>query len=225
MRLRHVAPLALLLLTSVFPASLLSAPPDVPGKLPAKVGKPLTFDVRIPPGKKFGFAPGFDRAKCAVVRLFSDDPTTASFLVIPDVAGEFYLTFWTEGEVAFSQTVIVAGGGTTPIDPPVKPPVDPPAPTTSLYFLIVRPDGPASPTFTNLIGLSEWETLKAKGHKYKDKTLTEAVALGVKIPTGTTLPCVVILRPRADGKTSEQITIAAAPTTGAGVLALPELVK
>lgn len=224
MRLRHVAPLALLLLTSVFPASLLSAPPDVPGKLPAKVGKPLTFDVRIPPGKKFGFAPGFDRAKCTVVRLYSDDVTTASFLVIPDVAGEFYLTFWTEGEVGFSQTVIVANGSAPPPKDP-KLPVDPPAPSTSLYFLLVRPDGPSSPAFTNLIGLPEWETLKAKGHKYKDKTLTEAVNLGVKIPTGTTLPCVVILRPRADGKTSEQLAIAPAPMTGAAILALPELVK
>lgn len=116
--------------------------------------------------------------------------------------------------------------GTPPKQPdPPKNPTDPPAPTATLYFLIVRPDGPASPAFTQAMAWPEWGELTKAKHTYKDKPLADAAALGARIPTGTMLACVVVLRTRADGKTSEQIGIAPFPASGADVLKLPDLFK
>lgn len=96
-------------------------------------------------------------------------------------------------------------------------------PSGALYFLVVRADGPATASHTKLMSLPEWETLKAKGHTFKDKTFTEAVMLGAKFPIGTHLPCVVILRTTLER--SEQIAVVPAPTDGAGILQLPGRAK
>lgn len=115
------------------------------------------------------------------------------------------------------------------VDPPKPPPVvDPPVPPkpTVYYFLVVRPDGPASPAFTKTMSLPAWTELRKAGHSAKDKTLTEAVALGVKLPDGTTLPVVVTLQESADKKSSKIVRPAVAlPTTDEAILDLPKGVK
>lgn len=116
------------------------------------------------------------------------------------------------------------------VDPPkpppvVDPPVTPPKPAV-YYFLVVRPDGPASPAFTKTMGLPAWTELRKAGHGVKDKTLTEAAALGVKLADGTTLPVVVTLQEAADKKTSKIVRPAVAlPTTDDAIADLPKGVK
>lgn len=116
--------------------------------------------------------------------------------------------------------------GTPPVTPPPgkdPPPVVPP-PSTSLYFLIVRPNGPATAAFTKVMQFPEWQELKKAGHMYKDKTQAEATLLGANL-TGVTLPVVIVLRLRADGMTNEQIGKASLPLDGQGVLELPKSFK
>lgn len=220
--MRSVLSLAVLCL---FPLSILAAPPEAPARVVATVGKPKTFAVKY--DKPFAYAPGYDAAKCPVFKLESDTETgTTTFLAFPDEPGEYHVILWTVGEKGYTRVVIVAsdaGAAPPPKKNPPTPP-DPPAPATSLYFLIVRHDGPASPAFTSAMTLPEWATLTKAGHNYKDKTATEAALLGVKIPAGTALPVVVVLRPRADGK-SDQLLIVPFPASGDGITALPGLVK
>lgn len=127
-------------------------------------------------------------------------------------------------------TVIVVDGAApkppdvtpTPVDPPPTEPT-PPAPT-GFYFLAVRPDGPAHPSFTAAMSLDAWGELRTKGHTIKDKTLTKARALGANIPAGTMLPCVIALR--VEGNKSKQVGRPVdLPTTDSQVLALPEAIN
>jgi hypothetical protein len=110
-----------------------------------------------------------------------------------------------------------------PPDPPTPP--DPPVPPTgTYYFLVVRPDGPASPAFTAAMALPAWGELRTKGHKFKDKTVTEAKALNLELPAGTQLPCVVTLA--TEGGVSKIVRgPVPLPLTDAAVRALPEGVK
>lgn len=125
-------------------------------------------------------------------------------------------------------------GQPPPVDPtlpPEKPPTDPPPPqpTEGLYFLIVRPDGQATPELTRIMGLPEWDQLRQKKHLAKDKTVTEADTLGVRLPEGTRLPCVVTLKTvtNAEGKKVSALVRGPIdlPTDGAGILNLPEGIK
>jgi hypothetical protein len=112
--------------------------------------------------------------------------------------------------------------GTEPVPPP-PPPKDkePPTQPSSLYFLIVRPDGPASPAFSKIMADPAWAELTKAGHQFKDKTQTEALALRFVLPPGTTLPVVATLRVSADGKTSELVAgPIPLPTTSEGILSL-----
>lgn len=114
------------------------------------------------------------------------------------------------------------GGETVP---PPKKPVDPPVdpiPSTSLYFLVVRADGPADPSFTKIMESPAWATLKAAGHTVKDKTVTEAALLN--IPRPAILPCVITLK---DGPVNSKIVREAIPlpTTTEGISKLAEGVK
>lgn len=124
----------------------------------------------------------------------------------------------TEFEVRFAGKAVPPGTDPPPVTPAPK---DPPAPPpTSLYFLVVRADGPASPAFTKAMSLPEWDALRAAGHRVKDRTAGEAAALGVTVPP-LALPAVVTLRPSPDGKTSTVVRPAVSlPTTGGGVLDL-----
>lgn len=134
------------------------------------------------------------------------------------------------GEQSRADFVVVVGTPTvepppkTPIiAPPATPPTTPaPAPAKGLYFLIVRPNGPAAPELTKALSLPAWSDIEKAGHLFKDKTLNEAALLGVTLPDGTSLPAVVILRESADGKTAKQVGgPIPLPTTDAGVRELP----
>lgn len=116
-----------------------------------------------------------------------------------------------------------------PVKPPVQPPppmpVNPPPadPAAGYYFLIVRPDGPASAAFTRVMADLAWAKLTADGHTFKDKTATEAAALGVVVPADK-LPAVVTLSVQG-GKSTIVRPAVALPTTSAGILELPKGVK
>jgi hypothetical protein len=111
-----------------------------------------------------------------------------------------------------------------PKDPPVDP-IKPPRPTAALYFLVVRPDGPALPDFTAYMANPGWDELRKAGHAVKDKTLGEAAALGVTVPPGTILPAVVTLRVNPDNKSST-VVVPARPLPAPGDIAkLPEGAK
>lgn len=124
--------------------------------------------------------------------------------------------------------VRIGKGGTLP--PPKKKeptdPVDPVEPAGKFYFLVVRPDGPASAAFTKAMALPEWGTLRLAGHKVKDRTVTEAAdILGSAAPVPA--PGVVVtLVVSADGKSSTIVRPAVAlPTVGSAVLELPKGVR
>lgn len=89
--------------------------------------------------------------------------------------------------------VVVGKGGTLP--PPTDPPTDPPTQPGGHYFMIVRPDGPASAELTRVLGLPAWEELRAKGFRYGEVTVSEAAQVMKYTPRpGTDLPIVVTLR-------------------------------
>lgn len=110
-----------------------------------------------------------------------------------------------------------------PVIPPIDPPIDPPPPTpTALYFAVVRPDGPASPTFTRIMSDPSWNALREAGHMVKDFTPSDIARLKLNIPIPTTLPAVVTLRNEPSGSKILRGAIAL-PTTSDGILKLPVL--
>lgn len=82
-----------------------------------------------------------------------------------------------------------AGDGAQPppggVDPPPTKPV-------KGYFLLVRPDGPASQDFARAFALPAWTELRAEGHAVKEMTLTESLQY-YKAPAGTVIPFVVTI--------------------------------
>lgn len=132
------------------------------------------------------------------------------------------------GEQARASFEVVIGGAAptptptpTPVDPP-PPGAEPPAAGGKLYFLIVRPDGPASPDFTKVMQLPAWKEIAAAGHQFKDKTVTEA-APWVALDPSTPLPAVVTFQISQDGKTSTLVRGSVPlPTTDAGIRDLPK---
>lgn len=110
--------------------------------------------------------------------------------------------------------------GATAPPPPPKDPKDPPPPAGSLYFLVVRPDGPASPEFTRVMGFDGWKSLAEKGHRVKDFTAAEARPW-FAVPAGTQLPCVVTLRVGATASTVVRGPVPL-PADNAGILKLTE---
>lgn len=137
-----------------------------------------------------------------------------------------YTALADESSVPSIVTIIVDAAPVPPPDKPPDPPPDKPPPVTgSLYFVLVRPDGPAHPTFTRIVSDPAWQEIIAKGHQVKDFTLAEARALGVAVPEKTDLPCVVTLRLSADRKKSSiaRAAMFLPPTlTGAEILTLLE---
>lgn len=105
------------------------------------------------------------------------------------------------------------------VDPPKK---DPPAtPTSGLYFLIVRPDGPATSQFTKTMGESAWGQLRKAGHLVKDFGVSEASKW---VPAPDTLPAVYTLQ-EANGASKIVRGAVPLPTTSAAILDLPKGVK
>lgn len=114
-----------------------------------------------------------------------------------------------------------------PVTPPTNPPTNPPVvpvPTDSLYFLIVRADGPAQPSFTAIMSLSAWGDVRKAGHSVRDMTATDAAKLGftpaVSLPAVYTLQ---VLPPTADRPKGGSVVVRDAvplPADNAGVTKL-----
>lgn len=218
-----------LLFLHLFATAAISAPPKlvIPAEIQAKPGKWVTV------------SPDTEAKTITYVSLDGLDPFPSSELIekrkmIVFPTEEKRYRFIAVGSKDDEHTTVefVLVVGTPPAKPvPTPTPTDPnppvtPVPTGGLYFLVVRPDGPASPEFTKTMGLPAWEELRKAGHLFKDKTLAEAVKLGISIPDGTHLPAVVTLRESADGKTSKIVRgPIPLPTTTAGILDLPKGVK
>lgn len=189
-------------------------PPGVVKRYP--VGTPLVHHTKW--DEPAGAAPRdytFPEAKGHVAFLFPTKDVTVSV--------------WKNGDdgPVLVQTidVRVGQGPRPPPEPPVPPgPIDPPAPTpTSLYFMVVRVDGPADAAFVRTMADPAWADLRKAGHLVKDFTLTDARRLGTTIPDGSTLPAVVTLSVSADGKKSTVVRDAIPlPTTTDAIRNLPE---
>lgn len=131
-----------------------------------------------------------------------------------------------DGFIVFGETVVVVGDAPPHTNGHTPPPKDPPTtPTKNLYFLVVRPDGPAAPDFAAYMGNPGWVELVRMGHAVKDKTVAEAAALGIRIPDGTVLPCVVTLKVAADGRSSTVVRGAIPAPAPGDIVKLPEGVK
>lgn len=98
-------------------------------------------------------------------------------------------------------TFNVRVGSKDPMPNPGDP--QPPKPASGMFFLIVRPDGPAAPEFVRTMTFEAWKKLSDSGHRYKDYPASDLPKFNITLPPGTTLPCVVTLRPRADGVHSD----------------------
>lgn len=170
----------------------------------------------------------------AVVWRFSEPPVQRSTTGLPPgrlifggVRGKTYTVTaividFTAQTVTDTDYVFEFLPDTGPVVPPKKP-VDPVLPVPAVYyFLVVRADGPASPEFTRIISLPAWADLRAAGHSYKDKSVTEAKALGVVFPVGTVYPCVVTLKVTPAGSVVVRGPVPL-PTTADGVTQLPNL--
>lgn len=177
-----------------WPVVLSSAPPTVDAELKTPVGKPTVLYVGgIKDDDSFGFAEGWaDPGDCTFFEGVLRGGRK-QFLVVVNKPGKYVVTFWTKGEVEKSRVVL--GDVDSPADPPktVPTPAPPPWPG-GFYFLVVRADGPRPNSFDQTMSLPGWAELEKRGHRVKDKTVSEAAALGVDIPAGTELPCVVTLR-------------------------------
>lgn len=211
---RHLATLALLVTASM----LYADPPKLTLKDETKPGSKWVTVRADTPGKavKFVPGPGLDPFPFSL-------PDGKVFVAIAEGKGPWSVSAYTSLNDELSDLVTVTVGGSTapPVTPPVQPPISPPE-TSGLYFLVIRPDGPASPAFTNTMKLTEWQTLIKNGHSVKDKSATEAAAFGVKPGT---LPAVARLTISADGKSSKLFDVVPLPTTGVDILKLPEGVK
>lgn len=158
------------------------------------------------------------------VSLIGGDPKAFLFLTrgLPDKDYRFIgVASDSSGRLTRKAFIVRVGAGGIK-DPPVK--KDPPVvtPTENLFFLIVRPDGPATAHFTKIMQDPAWITLKASGHKVKDYTVSVASQLGYTVPSDVPLPAVITL---AEGeKTSRTVRGAIAlPTTATAILDLQKV--
>lgn len=113
------------------------------------------------------------------------------------------------------------------VTPPPKkdaPGKDPPAKSDTYYFLVIRPDGPATSHFTKIMADPAWATLRAAGHRVKDKSVSDAAALGHTVPSDVSLPAVITLIENDKTSTIARSAIAL-PTTSPAILDLPKGVK
>lgn len=161
-------PVVALALALALAAAASAAPPEVPARLEAKAGKPVLFDVKVPKAG-MSWAPGYDKSKCAIVRLHSDDATVASFMALPEEDGEFHLIFWTVGEKAHSRLVLAVGKGKPQPPVPVDPvPVDPVARVEKVVVVVVEETQKRTPAQAAVVSdpaLRKWAA--DKGHSYE----------------------------------------------------------
>jgi hypothetical protein len=220
---------AILALALALPCGLRGAPPEVPARITAKPGQLVRVVVKA------------DAGKLGTLRNFTDAEAFWGELVGPKGQRQFVFQaptdgrrasyvvgWWTVGEADGATTTIEIEGAAPPdvAPPPKKKPDDPaPPPTGTYYFLVVRKDGPADPAFTKVMGLPAWAELSRAGHKFKDKTVSGAKAdLGLELPAGAPLPCVVTLS--VTGGVSKIVREPVPlPTTDTAILELPKAVK
>lgn len=184
-----------------------------------KAGGYADLSIKVPDGSKVIW-----RFSAPPLQKSTDLP--AGRIIFGGKAGTTYtvtalLVDFKSQDISEQEFVYIFEGTIAPpvVDPPVKPPVIIP---TTLYFLVVRADGPAAPEFTKVMSLPAWMDLRAAGHSYKDKTVTEAKALGVTLPAGSPLPCVVTLAVTPSGSEIVRGPIAL-PTTADAIAKLPIL--
>ncbi len=106
-----------------------------------------------------------------------------------------------------------------PTDPPVVVPPIKPAP---LFFLIVRENGPATPAYTRVMRLPEWDALRDLGHSVLDVS-RDGFATEYKghLAVGTVLPVVITLKNKTDGSGSEIVRQPVPlPVDGVGIVNL-----
>lgn len=210
------------LLVALWASCALAAPPEVQKEVPAKVGQPVRLVVKT--AGEIGFQQTFDDDDAFFDELVAKDGARR-FMFQSNTPGRYPVVFWTPGEKAGVTATFVVGpaGGTVPGNPPTTPTDPPAAPGGPLYFMAIRPDGqPASPEYTRIMSLPAWGTLRAAGHSVADRTVSEAAALGVVVPPGTAMPCLVTLRIRPDRSWSDVVRGAVPlPSTEAAIIALP----
>lgn len=186
---------ALLAVALASPA--LAAPPsfDPPATIPVTSG----FAIYKPPADCVSVVyVGLDGEEEFPLELVGGSKTAFCFLTRGLPAGKVYRFTGVAASATGEQVErlfavrIPDGSNPPPVDPP-KPP-DPPVPTGGYYFMVVRSDGPASTGFLKMMADPAWDQIRAKGHKVKDFTLSDATRLGVKFPTGTMLPVVATLK-------------------------------
>lgn len=181
MRVTYGSLLAVLLATSV--ASAL--PPDVPKTLEVKAGEVAYLTVKPAKDTKVSYAGGFDRNKLTFVQIVTPQPDQMDFLVLPNSQlpdGDYYVTFWTVGEAAYSQTVVKVTGGKKQeedkkkIDPAPEPKPKPepkpdPTPVTSdIYLIVVEENSQRTPGQAAVLNdTPEWVKLPVLGWKIYDK--------------------------------------------------------
>lgn len=224
------ATLALLVAGAVW-----AEPPKVPDKPQVvPVGQDFPVEIKAPPEAVVIDVPGFPPRHALWFPGREKKDGTRVYLFRPYQEGTYRVSFLVKGEDEYSHYEFVTTADPGPVKPPPPPgggddPVKPPpAPAAGLYFLVVRADGPAAPSFTKVMEDPAWDALRKQGHKIKDKTVTEAAspAIGVTLPSGTVLPAVVTLQVSADGKQSTIVRPAVPlPTTSVGITDLPKGVK
>jgi hypothetical protein len=158
--------------------------------------------------------------------VFSEVPA-GSVVLWGRKPGDVKLSAWgvVDGRAKRLATIVLTVEGARPPPKPVDPPkpVEPPK-KAGLYFLIIQPDGPTQNTVLESLRLPAWDELTNAGNTYKPKSVSEAKSLGVNLPDGTALPCVVPLTISQDGKSSKPIPPPLPfPTTNEGVRKLMEV--
>jgi hypothetical protein len=193
---------------AVFASASLAAPPSFnpPDQIPIVSG----VAVYMPPADCVSVKYiGLDGEEEFPLDLIGGSKTGFAFIARGLPAGKTYRFVGVASSATGEQveklfTVVIPDGVVVP--PPKKPPVvDPPAPPPAgLFFMIVREDGGASPAFTKIMENPAWETIRAKGHVFKDYPLKEARdRFNATIPPGGPLPMVITLR--VDGKVSRVV--------------------
>lgn len=207
-------PLMFMLFTAV---SLMAAPPEV--EYPKEIRPGQLARVVIKSDKVVGTVKSFKDDEAFFEEL-AKKPGQQRYVFQADLPGTYIIAYWFQGELEGTLcTITVKKPGEKPVDPPAKPIGD------ANYFLIIRPDGPASPEFTKILELPAWQTLKDQGYRFKLKTQAQALAdIGVKPPAGAKIPCIIALSINLEETESRVVNDNIAfPTTEEGILKLREI--
>ena len=211
----------LLVMPLVASAQKVTLPTEVRGS----VGEWIVIPAEVEGGApKWKLPPGLDEVNLAAI--FSPDclAKAKGKVVKASAPGRFTVLSWNaKGDVASDLatcTVIITGAPTTPPSPPTDPGQPLPPEEGTLYFMVVRPDGPAAPEYTRIMSMPEWQTLKDKKYLVGDFTLTEARKY-LSIADNVRLPCVITFWDTGKKSTIVRQPIGL-PATGGGVLSLPD---